>query len=87
MVTGDQSWVFDYDPKTKGQATKWHTPSSHKQIPSQVHVFIFLFVVKISEQPFLERLRNIVLRVLSDIANSWILHHDNATRYTSLSVR
>jgi hypothetical protein len=28
MVTGDESWVFTYDPKTKMQSSEWHTSSS-----------------------------------------------------------
>jgi len=28
VVTGDESWVFDYDPETKRQSEEWHTKSS-----------------------------------------------------------
>jgi len=28
VITGDESWVFDYDPETKRQSEKWHTKSS-----------------------------------------------------------
>jgi hypothetical protein len=28
MVTGDESWVFAYDPKTQIQSSEWHTSSS-----------------------------------------------------------
>jgi len=28
IVTGDESWVFDYNPETKQQSSKWHTTSS-----------------------------------------------------------
>jgi len=28
VITGDESWVFDYDPKTKRQSEEWHTKSS-----------------------------------------------------------
>ena len=27
-ITGDESWVFDYDPETKRQSEEWHTKSS-----------------------------------------------------------
>ena len=29
VITGDESWVFDYDPETKRQSLEWHTKSSH----------------------------------------------------------
>jgi len=28
VVTGDESWVFDYDPETKRQSAEWHTKIS-----------------------------------------------------------
>jgi len=28
VITGDESWVFDYDPETKWQSEEWHTKSS-----------------------------------------------------------
>jgi len=28
IVTGDESWVFDYDPETKRQSEEWDTKSS-----------------------------------------------------------
>ena len=28
VITGDKSWVFDYDPETKRQSEEWHTKSS-----------------------------------------------------------
>ena len=28
VITGDESWVFDYDPETKLQSEEWHTKSS-----------------------------------------------------------
>ena len=27
-ITGDESWVLDYDPETKRQSEEWHTKSS-----------------------------------------------------------
>ena len=27
LITGDESWVFDYDPETKRQSEEWHTKS------------------------------------------------------------
>jgi len=28
VITGDESWVFDYNPETKRQSSEWHTKSS-----------------------------------------------------------
>jgi len=28
VITGDESWLYDYDPETKQQSTQWKTPSS-----------------------------------------------------------
>uniref|UniRef100_A0A8C3CC15 Transposase n=1 Tax=Cairina moschata TaxID=8855 RepID=A0A8C3CC15_CAIMO len=28
VVTGDDTWVFEYDPESKRQSTEWHTPAS-----------------------------------------------------------
>ena len=28
VITGDESWVYGYDPETKQQSTQWKTPSS-----------------------------------------------------------
>lgn len=28
VITGDESWIFEYDPETKRQSAEWHTASS-----------------------------------------------------------
>lgn len=28
VITGDEIWVFEYDPETKCQSMEWYTPSS-----------------------------------------------------------
>ena len=28
VVTGEESWTFQYDPETKAQSSEWHTPAS-----------------------------------------------------------
>ncbi|XP_046396633.1 histone-lysine N-methyltransferase SETMAR-like [Ischnura elegans] len=30
VVTGDETWVFEYDPETKRQSSEWHTTQSPK---------------------------------------------------------
>ncbi|XP_011880667.1 PREDICTED: putative uncharacterized protein FLJ37770 [Vollenhovia emeryi] len=27
VITGDESWIFEYDPETKRQSSEWHTPA------------------------------------------------------------
>ncbi|GFY03017.1 mariner Mos1 transposase [Trichonephila clavipes] len=31
VITGDESWFFQYDPETKLQSNEWHTPQSPRQ--------------------------------------------------------
>jgi len=31
IVTGDETWVFAYDPETKLQSSEWHTTTSPRQ--------------------------------------------------------
>ena len=28
VITGDESWIFEYDPETKRQSREWHTANS-----------------------------------------------------------
>ena len=28
VITGDETWVFEYDPETKRQSSEWHTTKS-----------------------------------------------------------
>jgi hypothetical protein len=28
VITGDETWVFEYDPETKRQSSEWHTTES-----------------------------------------------------------
>jgi hypothetical protein len=31
VITGDESWFFEYDPETRKQSEEWHTPQSPRQ--------------------------------------------------------
>lgn len=108
VITGDESWFFQYDPETKRQSSQWlspHTPRPKKarMSKSKVKTMIISFfdsrgivhkefvppgqtVNQHFYREVLERLRKRVLRVRPDIANTWILHHDNAPCHTALSV-
>ena len=108
VITGDETWVFEYDPTTKRQSSEWHTfqsprPKNTRMRKSRVKSMLFFFYSKeIVHKDFmpsgqtvnqtfylqvLERLRNRVVRVRREIANTWFLHHDNAPSHTSFATR
>jgi len=109
VITGDESWVFDYDPETKRQSSEWYTkisprPKKARMSRSKVKTMIIVFfdsrgiVYKEFVPPgltvnhaiykdVLERLRKRVQQVRTDIADDWVLHHDNAPAHTALSIR
>ena len=48
VITGDESWVYDYDPETKQQSTQWKTPSSPRpkkarQVHSDIKSMLTMF--------------------------------------------
>ena len=47
VITGDESWVFNYNPETKRQSEEWHTKSSHpkkaRMSRSRVKTMIVVF--------------------------------------------
>jgi len=48
VITGDESWVFDYDPETKRQSSEWHTkisprPKKARMSRSKVKTMIIVF--------------------------------------------
>ena len=109
IITGDESWVFEYDPETKRQSCEWHSPGSpcprkarmsKSRIKSMFIVFFdskgivhkeFLPTGQTVSAAFyvevLKRLRNRVTRVRPEIANDWILDHDNAPSHSSILVK
>ena len=30
LITGDESWIYSYDPETKAQSSQWKSPTSHR---------------------------------------------------------
>ena len=109
VVTGDETWIFEYDPETKRQSSEWHTknsprPKKARMSKSRVKAMLVVFfdskgVIHSEFVPqgqtvngqfyaqVLARLRDRVKRVRKDIANNWILHHDNAPSHTALVVQ
>jgi len=50
VITGDESWVYDYDPETKRQSSQWKSPTLPRPKKSQtgekqyqVHDYHFLW--------------------------------------------
>lgn len=48
VITGDESWVFEYDPETKRQSAEWHTknsprPKKARMSKSKVKTLIIVF--------------------------------------------
>jgi [histone H3]-lysine36 N-dimethyltransferase SETMAR len=48
IITGDETWVFGYDPETKRQSSQWKTPSSPRpkkarQVRSSVKTMLIVF--------------------------------------------
>ena len=48
VITGDETWVFDYDPTTKRQSSEWHTsesprPKKARMSKSKVKSMLIIF--------------------------------------------
>jgi hypothetical protein len=58
IITGDESWVYGYDPETKQQLSQWKTPNSPRpkkgrQVQSNVKsVLIFFYTEDIVHKEF-----------------------------------
>jgi len=47
VITGDESWIFEYDPETKRQSKEWHTSASphpkksgNEQVKNKIHAHL-----------------------------------------------
>jgi len=48
VITGDESWLYNYDPETKQQSSQWKTPSSPRpkkalQVRSNIKSMLIIF--------------------------------------------
>lgn len=48
VITGDESWIYGYDPETKQQSSQWKTPGSPRpkkarQVRSKIKVMLLVF--------------------------------------------
>jgi hypothetical protein len=51
VITGDETWVYRYDPKTKRQSTQWKTanssqPKQFRQFKSRVKTMLLTFFIR-----------------------------------------
>ena len=49
VITGDESWVYGYDPETKQQSSQWKTPSSPQlkkvcKVRSNIKTMLIIFL-------------------------------------------
>ncbi|KAL1131440.1 hypothetical protein AAG570_011057 [Ranatra chinensis] len=72
VITGDETWCFEYDPKTKRQSSEWHTPESPKPKNEQIKGY----AGKAPETG-----------PASEKGHRCYLGHDNAPSHTALRVR
>ena len=107
-MTGDESWIFEYDPETKRQSSEWHTSNSPclkkaRMSKSKIRSMLICFfnsqgVVNkefvprgqtINKQDYgevFEQLRKRVYRIRAEIADTWMLHCNNAPCHTAISM-
>ena len=78
VITGNESWILEYNPETKRQSREWRTAKS-ALCPGQT-------VNQTFYQEVLERLGKRVANVRPGIAHTWMLHHDNAPCHTAVSI-
>ncbi|VVC38688.1 Transposase, type 1 [Cinara cedri] len=84
IITGDETWVYGYDPETKVQSSQWKTPDSPRpkkarQVRSQVKVMLTVFST--TKVLFI---MNAVRRKRPEFkeSGSWKWHHDNAPAHS-----
>ncbi|GFX04040.1 protein GVQW3 [Trichonephila clavipes] len=85
VVTGDEFWMFEYDPELKRQSCEWHTKSS----PRPKKARMSKSCIKTNSAFYLEVLRRLkrrIARVTADIKDTVKLHHDNATSHTAFII-
>ncbi|UYV78563.1 hypothetical protein LAZ67_16002005 [Cordylochernes scorpioides] len=100
VVTRDESWMFEYDQKSKRQSCAWHKKSSprHKKArmsKSRIKTMIIVFfdIRGIVHCEFVPQGQTVnsafyleVLRRLTDIKDTVKLYHDNATSHTAFII-
>ncbi|UYV70425.1 hypothetical protein LAZ67_7002954 [Cordylochernes scorpioides] len=89
VVTGDESWMFEYDPESKRQSCAWHTKSSPRPKKARMSksriktIIIGQTVNSVFYLEVLRRLKRRIARMRTDIKDTVKVHHDNATSHTA----
>jgi histone-lysine N-methyltransferase SETMAR len=104
VITGDESWISEYDPETKQQSSEWHTSNSRRPKKARMSKLNIKFMLicffdsqgvvykefvhqgETVRSEVIERLRKRVHRIRSEIADTWMPHHDNPPRHTTISL-
>ncbi|UYV64527.1 Cht7 [Cordylochernes scorpioides] len=82
IITGDETWVYDYDPETKRQYAEWRgqgepRPKKSRILKSRNKVLLVAFLdnkgIGSDSKKMPEKWPN----------GDWILHHDNARPHTA----
>ncbi|UYV77727.1 hypothetical protein LAZ67_15002066 [Cordylochernes scorpioides] len=94
IVTGDETWCFQYDPKTKRQKVKKLSTSQKKNAKSRgiIHKEFVPAGQTITGEYYLNFLKRLIARIRRirpeyRDEDSWCLLHDNAPSHSSLIVR
>ncbi|UYV66139.1 hypothetical protein LAZ67_4000414 [Cordylochernes scorpioides] len=91
VVTGDESWMFEYDPESKRQSCAWHTKSSlrpkkARMSKSRIKTMIIVFFDIRGIVHCAQEIETPFARVRTDIKDTVKLHHDNATSHTAFII-
>ncbi|KAJ4426506.1 hypothetical protein ANN_27320, partial [Periplaneta americana] len=88
VITGDESWVYGYDPETKRQSSQWKHPESPRpkkvrQVRSKIKVMLTVFfdVRGIVHHEYASEGQTVTKEHVD--GNNWHLHHDNAPAHSS----
>jgi hypothetical protein len=87
VITGDESWIYSYDPETKQQSFQWKSPVSqrirHGRPDSQFRMLLW------RSKPTAWKCAKTSPRTLvkKQNKNNWLLYHDNAPFHTSFFTR
>ncbi|KAG5316656.1 SETMR methyltransferase, partial [Acromyrmex insinuator] len=92
IVTGNETWCFQYDPETKRQSAEWKSKNSPQYYPKVLYKEFVPIGQTITDAYYfkvLKRLMGRIHRIHPEYRDpeNWSLLHDNAPSHTSLIVR
>nr|CAH7733389.1 unnamed protein product [Callosobruchus chinensis] len=92
VITGDESWVFQYDPETKRQSMQWvekggKRPTKARMSKSKVKSLLIAFfdINGVVHHEYVPAGQTVNGPELAE--RGWVLHHDNAPAHSSFAVR